>query len=64
MKRYNHLPINTFSGGIAQNVHIEDIETKDGDWVLYKDVEAEMKRIWGDIMPPVSDMLKAMTKGA
>jgi hypothetical protein len=64
MKRYNHTPIDTCSGCIAQNVHIEDIETDDGEWVKYKDVEKEMKKIWGDIMPPPGDILKSLIKGA
>ena len=58
MKRYNHLPINSRTGGIAPNVYIEDIECEDGEWVRYKDVEAEMKRIWGDIEPMPDTMLK------
>jgi len=39
-------------------------EDPNGEWVKHSDVEKEMKRIWGDIMPPPSDMLKAMAKGA
>jgi len=39
-------------------------ECVDGEWVRYSDVEKEMKRIWGDIMPPPSEMIKALGKGA
>ena len=42
----------------------EMMEDPDGEWVKYSDVEKEMKKIWGDIMPPPSDILKSLIKGA
>ena len=64
MKRYNFIPIHKDTGQIIQKGKVQEIETEDGEWVKYEDVKKEMKRIWGDIMPPVSDILKSLTKGA
>ena len=58
MKRYK-LDI-----GFTTPVPIKMLENPQGEWVKYSDVEKEMKKIWGDIMPPPGDILKALTKGA
>ena len=42
---------------------IKSIEDPKGEWVKYSDVEKEMKKIWGDIMPPPGDILKSLHKG-
>ena len=57
MKRYNIEPLSSVP-------YIWTIEHPEGEWVKYSDVEKEMKRIWGDIMPPPGDILKSLTKGA
>ena len=49
---------------VSPSEDIEYTEYEDGEWVKYSDVEKEMKKIWGDIMPPPGDILKALTKGA
>jgi len=50
--------------GFTTPVPVIMLKDPNGEWVKYSDVEKEMKRIWGDIMPPPGDMLKAMFKGA
>ena len=59
MKRYNiKADYDTAGYGTYEE---EDLN---GEWVKYSDVEKEMKKIWGDIMPPPGDILKSLTKGA
>ncbi len=60
MKRY--LAINWGKRGHAQLLQM--VENTNGEWVRYSDVEKEMKKIWGDIMPPPGDILKTLIKGA
>ena len=39
MKRYNHIPIDTYSGYIVPNCRIQEIEAEDGEWVRYEDIK-------------------------
>jgi hypothetical protein len=57
MKRYNLIPIDKNTGYIIQGGKVQTIESNDGEWVKYEDMQEEMIRIWGDIMPPPQDKI-------
>jgi len=62
MKRYKKLsttiPQLDDNGFGSIEIKNDMVEDDTGEWVKYEDMKKEMKRIWGDIMPPPSEMLK------
>jgi len=55
MKRYNFLPIDTMSGCMIYGGRVQEIETDDGEWVLYSDIQNLMFTL--SVLQTENDML-------